>query len=329
MFIATIDAGTTNTRTRIWQSNRIISEASAPVGVRNTAIDGNNAKLTMTIHDTLQMAAQKIDRAVKDIDLVLATGMLTSNVGLMEIPHITAPVDFTALAAAMVSHDIERICPQPIWFVPGIKNFDAAILTAEQMSGMDIMRGEEVEACGVMERMNIQGAAVLILPGSHNKYIAVDDSHKIAGCMTTIAGELLHSLTFDTILADAVQRSFAEKFNQTAFARGVEYSQKLGLGRAAFMTRIFNQFKNYTSQEAQNYLLGLVLSDDLYSLQHSALFAQYTSASVIVAGKPVMQAAYQYLLDKEGLQVTLLSAKMQEGLSGFGAIALAKRRGLV
>ena len=57
MLIATIDGGTTNTRTRIWKDNLIISEAEVAVGVRNTAIDGNNHKLIEAVHNTLYEAA--------------------------------------------------------------------------------------------------------------------------------------------------------------------------------------------------------------------------------------------------------------------------------
>ncbi|HAT1683352.1 TPA: hypothetical protein I8Y21_004088 [Klebsiella oxytoca] len=38
MLIVTIDAGTTNTRVRVWQDSRVISDTSESVGVRDTAI---------------------------------------------------------------------------------------------------------------------------------------------------------------------------------------------------------------------------------------------------------------------------------------------------
>ena len=329
MYIATIDSGTTNTRTRIWLKGAVVGEACAEIGVRNTAIDGNNSKLTMAIANTLQKAIVCAGIMEKDLRLVLATGMLTSNVGLWEIPHIVAPTGINKLAAAMVSRKIPEICSQEIWFVPGVKNFANEDLIDENINLMDIMRGEEVEVYGAFERVHIQGPAVLVLPGSHNKYIAVDENNCIVGCMTTVAGELIHSLTFDTIIADAVQRSFAKNFCEEAFLKGVDCYHELGLGRAVFMARILNQFQNYQAEAVQNYLLGLILSDDIRALENNPLFKKYESAPVIVAGKPVIQAAYQALLTRMGRNIILLNHDEQSGLSGIGAIAVAKVRGLI
>lgn len=45
-YVITIDTGTTNTRTFLWDENRnMIASASASVGVHDTAIEGNNARL--------------------------------------------------------------------------------------------------------------------------------------------------------------------------------------------------------------------------------------------------------------------------------------------
>lgn len=45
-YTITIDGGTTNTRCILWNSSRQrIDEQKREVGVRNTAIDGNNSKL--------------------------------------------------------------------------------------------------------------------------------------------------------------------------------------------------------------------------------------------------------------------------------------------
>ncbi|MFA6850192.1 MAG: 2-dehydro-3-deoxygalactonokinase [Selenomonadaceae bacterium] len=329
MWVATIDAGTTNTRARIWHEDKMLGEASVKVGVRNTAIDGNNQKLVEAIRNTLSVVATKSGRKVSEIKLILASGMLTSNVGLVEIPHIEAPADCAKLAAAMVSKVIPEICPQPIWFVPGIKNLDGTLLPQERMEEMDIMRGEEVEVCGLMERMEIKGPAVLVLTGSHNKFVLIDSSGQILGCMTTIAGELLYSLTNHTILADTVGRQFATKFNRKAFLLGVKYSRQLGIGRASFMTRILNQFSGYTEEEAQNYMLGIILADDLASLNNSQLFVAYDNAKVIVVGNEIMQQGFATLFEEEGRIVSIVPSGLKDGLSGYGAIAVAKKRGLL
>ena len=87
-------------------------------------------------------------------------------------------------------------------------------------------------------------------------------------------------------------------------------------------------FRQYTKTQAQNYLLGLLLADDLQSLKASRIFAGLEESVFLVAGKSVMQQAYVCLLEAEGWKVQLASEEQQQALSGFGALALAKRRGL-
>lgn len=327
MFIATIDGGTTNSRVYIWQDSRIISQATRHIGVRNTAIDNSNQKLMQAIHDALLEALNAVNITEKDLDAILASGMLTSNVGIMEIPHITAPVTINELSESIRVRKIPEIAEKPILFIPGIKNIADQDITSDNIADMDIMRGEETEAAGLAEYYPLQGLSVLILPGSHNKYIFMRDQ-QILGCITTIAGELLNSMTFDTILADSVGRGFAEAFNQHAFLRGVEYVKKFGFGHAGFLTRIADLFGGYNYNQAQNYLLGLLLGDDFTSICKNQYF-DLRRASFIVCGKPVMQSGYACLLEHEGWKYTLVPQNKQEALAGYGAVSLAKRHHLL
>lgn len=329
MYIATIDGGTSNTRVFLWHDGVIVGQAKAAVGVRNTAIDGNNQRLQQAVRDTLGEAAAQAGIGVADISRVLAAGMLTSDVGLCDISHVTAPVSLAGLAQAMVEKSLPAICPQPIWFVPGVRNCDPALLTEANSVDMDMMRGEEVEAAGLLSQKAPQGKAVFVLPGSHNKYVMIDEQQRMQGCLTTLCGELLHSLTFDTILADTLDRSFAAAFLEQPFRKGVSDHDRLGLLHGAFMTRILGMFCHYTAQEAQNYLLGLLLADDLQALRGSRIFAGLAEAVFVVAGKPVMQQAYAALLQAKGWPVVLASEAEQQALSGRGVLYLAQRRGLI
>lgn len=327
MYIATIDGGTTNSRVYIWQNSVVIAQASRPVGVRNTAIDNNNSKLIDAIRAALNEALEKAEIEESRLDAILASGMLTSNVGILEVPHIPAPASVEDLARSIVSKEIPEIAKLPIWFIPGIKNIADDNISEDNIADMDIMRGEEAEAAGLIDYYSPQGLTVLVLPGSHNKYIFLEEN-KILGCMTTIAGELLNSLTFDTILADSVGRSFAADFEMEAFLRGVEYGRRFGFGHAAFMTRINGMFAAYSHQQGQNYLLGLLLGDDIQSIKGNKYFA-LNKAKFIICGKPVMQKAYACLLAAEDWDYTVVPEEKQKALSGYGAVSLAKRRNIL
>ena len=329
LYIATIDGGTSNTRVFIWCDGKIISEARTSVGVRDTAIEGTKAKVIAAAHDTLQDAAKKAGINVSAISLILAAGMLTSNVGLYEIPHIAAPVSLDELAGSMVCAKLPGVAEQPIWFVPGVKNLATKDITVENMSKMDMMRGEETEASGLLTYASPKGNAVFVLPGSHNKYVMIDKSQRMLGCFTTLGGEVLHSLTFDTVLADTLRRSFADSFDEKSFLKGVEDGSTQGFLHSAFMTRILGMHYGFTPLQAQNYILGVVLADELASLKACQLLKDMGEAAFVISGRPLMQQAYACLFKREKWMTLTATEEQQRGLCGFGAISLARRRGLI
>ena len=60
-YTITIDGGTTNTRCILWNSSRQrIDEQKREVGVRNTAIDGNNSKLKNAVKECLSSCLKTI-----------------------------------------------------------------------------------------------------------------------------------------------------------------------------------------------------------------------------------------------------------------------------
>ncbi|MGA4923266.1 2-dehydro-3-deoxygalactonokinase, partial [Bacillus subtilis] len=66
----------------------------------------------------------------------------------------------------------------PIWFIPGVKNAVATV-DVENIDAMDVMRGEEVETFGLLMQHNVKGPALIVLPGSHSKFILTDEKKQI------------------------------------------------------------------------------------------------------------------------------------------------------
>ena len=243
-YIITIDTGTTNTRTFLWDENRnMIAGEKAEVGVRNTAIDGNNDRLKKAVHDCLERLLENNNLTYNNISRVMACGMITSNVGLVEVPHVTAPAGLKELAQQAKSILLEDVCPLPILFIPGVKN-GLPDINMENFAVMDIMRGEEVESIAIMDHFPKDKPYLLVLPGSHTKFVSVDKEGKMTGCLTTITGELLASITNDTIIADAVGRQFVNEadYDREMMLKGFVTSRDTGIGHACFSARILNMF---------------------------------------------------------------------------------------
>src|SRR5690554_127957 len=93
MYTILIDSGTTHSRIRLvslW-SSKVKDVIKRAVGVRNTAIDGNNQKLRNMISQAVEEIITKNALQTDQVKYIIASGMITSNLGLYEIPHISAP----------------------------------------------------------------------------------------------------------------------------------------------------------------------------------------------------------------------------------------------
>ena len=331
MKILTIDTGTTNTRISLWQDGQVIGVGATQVGVRDTAITGSRNALDEAVRATIAATLEKAGVSAAEVGLVLASGMITSNLGLHELPHVLAPAGLKELAAGMATVDLPEIFSRPISFVPGVRN-DVENIGLHNCEEMDVMRGEEVEVMGLIDRLKLRGPAMLIMPGSHSKFVCIDEDNQITGCVTTLSGELLHIITHNTILADSLDREFATEINPEMLLAGANLAKKIGLGRACFNVRTLDQFTIYQRNDRANFLLGAVLGADLLTLKNSSAIKMRPGIAVIIAGKPILKHALALLVGDDDYfsgTVTVVSDELQPQLAGLGAIAVARAAGLV
>lgn len=330
MYIITLDTGTTNTRVTLWKNEEVVDKVSCEVGVRNTAIDGNNSELKCAIREAINEILYKNGVSLNEIDKILASGMITSNVGLVEVPHLLAPVGIEDFANGMVSYSIPDVVDKEIWFIPGVKN-NVMNISLENCEAMDIMRGEEVETIALQERMRLEGAALIILPGSHSKFISVNNEGKITGCLTSVAGELISVITHNTIITNALENSLASEFDEKMIIEGYKNGKKSGLNRSIFSVRIIDQFIDYSVNEKANFLLGAVLSTDLQAIKNSSALKVSEESNVIIGGKNILKDSFECILKEESYfsSIKAVSSNHMADLAGFGSICVAKKRGLL
>jgi 2-dehydro-3-deoxygalactonokinase len=226
---------------------------------------------------------------------------------------------------------VADVWQEPIWFVPGIRNAVEHI-GLHNCEAMDMMRGEEVESFALVERLGLSEPTVVVLPGSHSKFVSIDASQRIDGCVTTLAGELLHVISHDTILAGSLKEGFARRIDPEMLLAGAASANKIGLGRACFSVRILDQFAVYDANARANFLLGAVLGSDLLTLKNSSAIRMSPGTRFVVSGKPILREAIARLVEGDDFfsgTVTVLADDEQRDLAGAGAIAVARRRGLV
>lgn len=312
-----IDAGTTNLRVSLldeaWQP---ITQAGDDAGVRHTAIDGHNGRLRAAVKTCVQQVMDEAGISADNVRACLAYGMITSNVGLMEIPHLAAPAGPAQFHAGLVTQDFPGLLPFPITFIPGLKN-TAEPVTLDRLGNLDMMRGEETEAIGLWSALRPERDLMLVLPGSHNKFISVGRDGSLRGCMTSISGELLDALTHHTVLSDSLESAFVspENYDSSLMLAGAAACDA-GLGRSAFLVRIMRTLGNFSVEEARNFLLGAVMRMDLEALEHFSLFSP--GQVLYIASKPPLGVALLDLLRAHGYEASLLDDSLRKSMGYLG-----------
>jgi len=317
-----IDCGTTNLRVTLVDSDKnVIGTIKADGGVKHTAIDGSDHRLRVMLKESIEKALSENGYIHQQIDYAIAYGMITSNMGLVEIPHLPAPVSMEDIRKAVREIVFPDIASFPIRFIPGVRNFSGAV-DLDNFSGMDMMRGEETEAIGLFELMKPDRDCVFVLPGSHNKFVHMDKEGRILGCMTSISGELLDVITHGTILADSVGRSFvnAEKYESEMAVAGALECENCGIGRAAFAGRILQTLGDMEREKIQSYLLGATLAPDVLALR--AFIGGEKKMRIYVAGKaPVQRAVCDVMRAMGETDIVPVEASVSAAMGITGALS--------
>ncbi|MBQ8092690.1 MAG: 2-dehydro-3-deoxygalactonokinase [Clostridia bacterium] len=290
--ILIIDGGTTNLRVHLLNADTlaVIDSRKTDGGVRCTAMDGNNMRLKTLLRDTINELLDRHTLSRASVTDCIAYGMITSGMGLVEIPHVPAPASQDDLARYMVTRSFPDVCPFPIRFIPGVRNFAEAV-NLSNCAAMDMMRGEETESIGLYQLLHPCRDALFVLPGSHNKFVHMRSDGTILGCMTSISGELLDSITHHTILSDAVGHTFlpAESYSPDLVRAGAAECVRSGLGRAAFAGRILKTLGGQDTAAIQNWILGAVLAEDVKAMDS---FTKGQHIQIYIAGKSPLQSAF-------------------------------------
>ena len=133
------------------------------------------------------VAVAEIKARMGDLPLLLA-GMVGSNRGWVEAPYAPCPAGLPELAQRVKWVETGRI-----GIVPGVCSTDG--------DAADVMRGEEVQILGAFAEDIVAPDAVICHPGTHNKWIRLEDA-RITAFRTVMTGELYNLLKSHSILSD-------------------------------------------------------------------------------------------------------------------------------
>ena len=306
----TIDGGTTNTRVSLIVNSKCLHTVRLSVGARS-CIDHKEV-FENELRSAIAGILEKFKLQESDIIRILASGMITCEFGLCELPHIIAPAGIRELHDSMAEVSFPKISSIPFVFVRGVK-VDSALLDS-----VDMMRGEETELMGLMTLCPdiSDDECVYVLPGSHSKIVSIDKNGRISDFSTMLTGEMIMSLSQNTILKDAVDLS-CEGYDESALFEGFEYAQNAGLNKALFKVRILKNIFKKTSLEVYSFYIGAVLSGEISYIISSR------AKNVAIGGKSQLKTATAALLRHySSKKVNVISDEAVENSTSAGIIAV-------
>jgi len=316
-----VDMGTTNTRVWLALGERVLAQSSIGVGVRNTARDGSATRLRAALREVIAEACEAGTAQDQSCvpSCVVAAGMISSPLGLVEVPHIRAPAGIHDIATNMEQHTFPDITTLPILLIPGVRS-DSAENDPYRVGSADVMRGEETLCTGLMARGSLSPPSVLLNLGSHWKAINIDHEGRIASSRTSLSGELIHALQTSTILASAVPHERPASIDFRWIEAGIREEREQGLARALFGVRLLEQRGGTTADERLAFLIGAVIAADMDVLIHNRVL--FRTAPVILTGGSAIALAWQHALLMESIEAVIvpegeMAAALLEGLQFF------------
>jgi len=263
-FIA-LDWGTSSFRAYLLNSDGTIRETiTAPHGilaVKDAAFD-----------ETLETHIGHWDKAL----LIMASGMITSRQGWVELPYVACPANLKSVAAAVQPHTSKQ--GRKLFFVPGI--------SYRSPDGIrDVIRGEETQVLGASQG----GHEYFVTPGTHCKWIDVSNG-EIKTFSTYMTGEVFALLKNHSILGKLMT---GETSNPAAFEQGVCTGIKdpAGFLHRIFSTRTLALFNEMPIDHLSSYLSGQVIGTEIaHAIAKNPAGAQYQILATPALGEHYMKA---------------------------------------
>jgi len=316
-----VDAGTTHTRVWLTAGDRVIARARANVGVRDTARDGTSERLRAVLRmliDEVRGNARKIGSG-QSPECVIAAGMITSPLGLAEVPHVPTPAGLKELAAATRQYGFPEITDLPILLIPGARSGPRPC-DQETVGTTDVMRGEETLLIGLHALGLIAPRSTLLNLGSHWKVIEFDERARIASSVTSMTGELIHTAQTQTILAGSVPQARPGMIDQTWLEAGMREQRRSGLARALFCVRLLEQGSDGSAEQRLSFLIGAFLASDMDAMVSRGLFD--SAGKIVIAGGGVIAEAWRRALTQNSMPAIALNDSEVENalLTGFRSI---------
>jgi 2-dehydro-3-deoxygalactonokinase len=298
-----IDWGTTSFRAwRIDATGNLLETRAAAAGILRVPGSAFEAALEREIGDWLEAGPQPP---------LIASGMITSRQGWVEVPYCPCPAGSAEIAHGLVSHRTGKA--RKIHFVPGLS------LVGDD-GVPDVMRGEETQILG--ELGESREPRLMVLPGTHSKW-ALAQNGRIVWFATFMTGEVYGVLVQHSILGRMMQ---GEAQDEPAFLQGVAYARTGGGGvlKKLFSARTLGLLERLPGEAVGSYLSGLLIGAEIAGAIE-CVAASGAMAEITVIGESALAERYRVALDAAGLP----ARSGADQASARGHVVIARAAGLL
>lgn len=303
------DWGTSTFRLRWISAGRVVREHSDDTGCKklfDAWADG--AARANAFEDHLRTVLSKWDPPVAQMSLIIS-GMASSSIGWKELPYASLPLNLDGSNL--------HVAPLP-WNGPAYVS--DTFLVSGAATEIEMMRGEETEAMGLINSLNSpKNRALLILPGTHSKHLRIV-ANQVVDIRTHMTGELYELLTKHSVLRVSVKADAAPDLD--AFDEGVACAVARGLGAALFQTRTRQVLRHRSLESNASFLSGVLIGAEL-----DALRASDEDQEILIAGNDKVRNLYTRAARQTGIHAsrTFSQDEVQLAIPRAHAAILSRR----
>ena len=231
----------------------------------------------------------ELNKALKALQVdtsseIRISGMASSKHGWKEVDYCTTPVGKNELALNFKS-------------LAGFKNgriYGGAMHQCEDGS-VDVMRGEEIQILGILEKF--PDAGLLCLPGTHSKWVEVQDG-KITAFKTYMTGDLFHSLCEESIFKGQIT---SRDFDEDGFIYGCRLALDGSDLQDLFKLRSAYVFSEISSDAFHSCLSGFLIMNELRSVA--------PKTEVHLCGSVLLEPLYVIALKEIGIECLAIDSE--------------------
>jgi 2-dehydro-3-deoxygalactonokinase len=314
-----VDVGTTNTRAWSLRGAEVVERLEQAVGARDVAREGSSDVLRRALAGLVGQLLATLPAAEKP-QCIAGAGMLTSRHGIVEVPYVPAPASVSQLREGVQRLQMPELRGIPLALVPGVQTLQRPGAPAG-VPASDVMRGEETLCMGLLQLDRLRAGDALLNLGSHWKLIQIDGEGRVSWSFTSLAGELLHAIRRETVLASALPEGSLAALDAASFEEGMAELRRSGLARAFFCLRLFELAGARTPPQQLSFAIGVLVASDLDAWSRAGLLPR---GRVLVVGDDKVGGAWSHALRAASCRPDALSATEVEAgfLAGLRLLAI-------